>query len=190
MDLGEVLKTHLDGDQQGQLVIKFAGEKHLCKISVENGQAIYLTLGTMGPEDTLNEMVGKVAEWTNFIKGMPARKRLDTPITQLLLNIAEAAPLAEGEIPLAATTDPDESTLINVVHADKTIDAAQIKIVLNRFVDLVGPLASILIEKICSNLAYTEGSSMNSATYSRFISALAAEVPESDKQDFINAAAL
>ena len=190
MDLGEVLKSYLGGDQQGQLVIKFVGEKHLCKISIENGQAIYLTLGTLGPNETLDEIVGKVAEWTNFIKGMPARKRLEEPVNQLLLNIAEASSLAEGEVPLAATSEPNETTTIDVIAEDKTVDVIQINAILDRFVDLIGPLASILAEKIFKNLAYTEGHSMNAATYSRFISALAAEVPEEDRQTFIDAAAL
>ncbi len=189
MDLGEVLKTYLGGDQQGQLVIKFVGENHLCKISVEDGQAIYLTLGSMGPDETLNQIVGKVAEWSNFIKGMPTRKRLDEPINQLLLQIAGAAPLAEGEVPLAATTAADDAVTAEVVIKDTMIDTARIKAVSERFTDLVGPLATILTEKICSNLAHTDGSSMSAATYSRFIAALAAEVPENDRQGFVDAAA-
>jgi len=189
MDLGEALKTYLGENQQGQLVIKFAGENHLCKISVENGQAIYLTLGSLGPNETLNEIVGKVAEWSNFIKGMPVRKRLEEPINQLLLDIAGVAPLAEGKVPLTATTDAVDAASVVVVE-DAVVDASKISAVINQFTYRVGPFASILTEEICSNLAHTPGTPMNAATYTRFIAALAAEVPERDRQDFVDAAGL
>lgn len=187
MDLSEVLKTYLGGDQQGQLVIKFVGEDHLCKVSVENGQAIYLTLGTLGPTETLDAIVGKVAEWTNFIKGLPARKRLDKPLDKLLLNIAGVAPLAEGEVALTATSESEVAALPEIVAEGAMVDATQINDAINRFTDLVGPLASILIEKICSNLVYTAGTPMSAAIYTRFIVALATEIPEGDRQSFIDA---
>jgi len=189
MDLGEVLKTYLGDGQQGQLVIKFVGESHLCKISIENGQAIYLTLGAKGPTETLDTIVGKVAEWNNFINGLPARKRLENPVNQRLLDIAGVAPLAEGEIPLAEATLEEEDFQAEVVNEGAEVNAGEITAVTNRFIDLVGPLASILIEKIFSNLAHIDGATMNAATYSRFISALAAEVPEVDRQAFVDAAA-
>ena len=189
MDLGEVLKTYLSDDQNGQLVIKFVGENHLCKISIENGQAVYLTLGTMGPNDTLDEIFGKVAEWTNFLKGMPARKRLDEPVPQRLLNIAGAAPLPEGEVLLAVTAAADNSSKNEVINGDALVDATQVSAAINRFTDLVGPLASILTATIFSNLAHTDGAPMSATTYNRFITALAAEVPDDDRQGFIDAAA-
>ncbi len=186
MDLGEVLKTYLSDDQHGQLVIKFVGENHLCKISVENGQAIYLTLGTMGPTDALDAMVGKVAEWSNFIKGLPARKRLDKPLNQLLLYIAGVTPPAEGETAaISENTTPRNE--IDIEGAE--IDTAQISAVTNQFIDLVGPFGTILIENICSNLAHADGSSMNAATYTRFIAALSAEISDDDRQSFIDAVA-
>ncbi len=189
MDLGEVLKTYLSDDQQGQLVIKFVGENHLCKISVENGQAIYLTLGTMGPTDALDAMVGKVAEWSNFIKGLPARKRLDEPINQLLLDIAGATPPTEGEAAQAAEIGGEATPENKIVIEGAEIDAARISTVTNQFIDLVGPFGTILIENICSDLAHTDGASMNAATFTRFIAALSAEIPDDDRQSFIDAAA-
>ncbi len=187
MDLGEVLKTYLGGDHQGQLVVKFVGESHLCKISIENGEAVYLTLGNMGPEDTLDAIVGKAAEWNNFINGMPARKRLDQPVTQLLLNIAGAAPPAQGAAPVSITTEETPAATENIV-IEGDADSTQVGTMISRFIDLVGPLGTILAERICSNLSYTDGATMDAATYSRFISALAAEIPDDDRQGFIDAA--
>lgn len=185
MDLGEVLKTHLGGDQQGQLVIKFVGEQHLCKVSIEEGQAVYLTLGTMGPMDTLDAIVGKVAEWANFIKGLPARKRLDQPINELLFNIAGAAPPAADE-PLKPV-DEESSTPADI-SVEGEVAATQIQATVNRFIDLVGPLGTILTEKISSNLAYTEGNPMSAELFIRFVTSLAAEVPDEERQAFIDAA--
>ncbi len=190
MDLGEVLKTYLSNGQQGQLVIKFVGESHLCKISIENGQAIYMTLGSLGPVEALEAIVGKVAEWNNFINGMPARKRLEEPLNQRLLNIADSTPLAEGEVPLAVSTETAQAAVTENVSEDAIADANQINTISNHFTDLVGPLATILIEKIYDNLAHVDGTPMNAATYNRFITALAAEIPEEDRQSFIDTATL
>ncbi len=185
MDLVEVFKTYLNGDQQGQLVIKFVGEDHLCKISIENGQAIYLTLGALGPHQALEAIVGKAAEWSNFIKGMPARKRLEQPINQLLLNISGATPPTADEIPLAAATETTITATEDLIETGESVPASQVSAIIERFIDLVGPFGAILAEKICGNLAYSDGTEMNAATYTRFITALAAEVPEGDRQGFI-----
>ncbi len=135
MTLGEVLKTNFKEDQQGQLVIKFAGEQHLCKISVEKGQAVYLALGHMNPDEALDAVVGKAVEWSNFIKGMPVRKRLDEPITQLLLNIAEAAPPAEADIQLDAITAAVKAAMAEVVvktaPAVAIVEAAPDEVIVN-----------------------------------------------------------
>lgn len=187
MDFGEVLKTYLGGDQQGQLVIKFVGEDHLCKISIENGQAVYLTLGNLSPAETLDAIVGKAGEWSNFINGMPIRKRVDQALNQLLFDIAGAAPLADGEVPLASSAKNEEAPVAQI-KIEGDVDAGKIGETINRFIDLIGPLGTLLVEKIGSNLAYSEGAAMDSATFSRFLAALAAEVPDDARQDFVDAA--
>ena len=186
MDVGEVFKAHLGADQQGQLVIKFAGEDHLCKISIEDGQAVYLTLGNKGPLETLDEIVGKTAEWSNFIKGLPARKRLDEPINQLLLNIAGAGTPATGEEPTAGEV-PTEEPVLTV--SSEEVDALRVDKTIDQFIDLIGPLGTILTEKVCSNLSYTIGNKMSGDIYVRFVTALADEVPEGERQGFIASSA-
>ncbi|WP_020675216.1 hypothetical protein [Geopsychrobacter electrodiphilus] len=188
MDLGEVLKTYLSDNQQGQLVIKFVGEDHLCKISIEDGQAVYLALGTKGPAETLNAITGKIAEWSNFLKGLPARKRLDAPLNQKLFEMAGGAPLAENDISLAVSAETTVAVADELVVDEKMIDVDQISAMNTRFIDLVGPFGTILIEKIYINLAYTSNTPMSSATYTRFIAALTAEIADSDRAAFIDAA--
>jgi hypothetical protein len=187
MDLGEVLKTYLSNDQQGQLVIKFAGEDHLCKISIENGQAVYMTLGTKGPAEALETIVGKVADWSNFIKGLQARKRLENPLNQQLLKIAGLAPPAVDEIRLKDSTETTAVIAGEIAGEAKSVAPSKIQEVNRRFTDLVGPIAFIIIKEIYTNLAYIDGAPMNSATYIRFIGDLAAEVPERQQQAFIEA---
>lgn len=187
MDLGEVLKTYLGGDQSGQLVIKFVGESHLCKISIVNGEAVYLTLGNMGPDDTLDAIVGKTAEWNNFINGMPARKQLDQPLNELLINIAGATPPASGQDPVAVAVTSAAPAASDLGYSED-IAPDRVSAIVDNFINLVGPLGTILAEKVSSNLSYTNGSAMNAATYNRFVAALAAEVPEGDRQTFIDTA--
>lgn len=128
----------------------------MCKISSENGQAIYLTLGSMGPTDALDAldaMVGKVAEWSNFIKGLPARKRLDEPVNQLLLNIAGITSPTEGDLPLSATSETPETNdapIDEVIVGGAEVSAAQINTVTHQVIDLIGPFGIIITEKTFS----------------------------------------
>ncbi len=184
MDLGEVLKTYLNGTQQGQLVLKFVDENHLGKISIVAGQAVYLTLGTLGPDETLRTMAGKDLEWHNFIEGMPARKQLDHPLNEQLFNLAGATPLAQP-----APASLKATSLTKDIPPEDKIESSRIQQVIDQFIDLVGPLGTIIAEKICADLSCHKGASMNTMTYSRFIAALTAEVPENERQTFIDAMA-
>jgi len=180
MNLQEVLQTHLGGDQQGQLVIKFNGEDHLCKISVEAGQAIYLTLGTLNPEETLGHIQHKEVEWVNFLRGLPARKRLAQPLTEQLFNIAglpSAAATQSSDRPPAQTEGVGPSVQVDVGHINQAIE---------HFIDYVGPLGTMLAENIAVKLSCSCLEPMESATFEKFVAALAEEIPEIERQKFIS----
>lgn len=180
MNLSEVLQNHLGGNQQGQLVIKFIGEKHLCKISVENGQAVFISLGSLGPVETLNALTGKAVEWVNFIENLPARKRLEQPVNDQLLKIAGApsavSPPATQSAPMPQSTN----------SASEQIDVGRINKVMDRFIDHVGPLGTLLAENISTRLSCSYLEPMESATFKSFVAALAEELPEDDRQGFIS----
>jgi hypothetical protein len=181
MNLSEVLQNHLGGNQQGQLVIKLNGENHLCKISVEKGQAVYLSLGTLGPVDTLNFLSGKAVEWVNFIENLPVRKRLEHPVNDQLLKIAGAAPAESPPATQPATTSGSFDT------GATRIEVGQINRVMDHFIDHVGPLGTLLAQKIATRLSCSYQEPMESATFKSFVAALAEELPEDERQGFISA---
>jgi len=187
MTLKEAFSEHLVAGQQGQLVIKFAGDVHLCKILVEDGRAVHIAHGRMSPEEILGTLAMKSVEWVNFIAGYPVRKRLDFPLHENLLSTVSSqttpAPVAPAPAP-AAPVAPEPATEA-AAPAGPTIDAEKITAVVDAFIELVGPLGTILAEQASSAVNYTSGTPMPQANYPSFIQALAKEVPDEDRDAFI-----
>lgn len=183
MSLGDALLTYLKADVHGQLVIKFLDEEHLCKVSIDDGHAVYITLGKMGPEETLTSLSGKQVEWINFIDGMPARKRLPHSLNKRLMEIAldtrpaETAQKPEKPSSASRNTDLDLSN----GAPPETVEA-----IIEDFVDLIGPLGTILAERAAQDLGYREGALMEPVALENFIAVLSGEIPETERQSFIN----
>ena len=85
MDLSAVVRRYA-AEGTGQLVLKFAETPHLCKIAIEDGEAVYIRLGLLDPQQTLEFILGKTPLEASFIKGVRSRHRLDAPITAALLQ--------------------------------------------------------------------------------------------------------
>jgi hypothetical protein len=102
MTLKEAFGEHLVTGQQGQLVIKFAGDVHLCKILVDDGRAVHISHGRLSPEEILGTLGMKTVEWVNFIAGYPVRKKLDFPLHENLLATVNNAPAAPSAVAPAA----------------------------------------------------------------------------------------
>lgn len=183
MKLGEALHTYMKAEAQGQLVIKFLDEEHLCKVSIDDGHAVYITLGKLGPEETLASLTGKQVEWINFIEGMPARKRLPNSLNKRLMEIAlETLPAEVASTPekVQASGRNDRLDLTNGAPAE-TVEA-----IVEDFIDLIGPLGTVLAEQAAQDLGYREGALMEPAVLERFVGILAEEVPEQERQSFID----
>lgn len=176
MTLKEAFSEHLGSGQQGQLVIKFSRDVHLCKILVENGQAVHIAHGRISPEEILGTIASKPVEWVNFITGYPVRKKLDFPLHE---NLLAAVAQQNSPAPKPATDAP-------AANVGPPIDADEIDAVIDGFIDLVGPLGTILAEQAASTISYTSGNPMPQANYSCFLQKLAGEVPEEDRDAFIN----
>jgi hypothetical protein len=188
MTLKEAFSEHLVAGQQGQLVIKFAGDVHLCKILVEDGRAVHIAHGRMSPEEILGTLAMKSVEWVNFIAGYPVRKKLDFPLHENLISAVsnQAAPAPVTPAPVA----PAAPTLVEpapdpAAFAGPTIDADKITTVVEAFIELVGPLGTILAEQASTAVNYTDGTPMPQTSYNSFIQALAAEVPDEDRDAFV-----
>ncbi len=190
MTLKEAFSEHLVAGQQGQLVIKFAGDVHLCKILVEDGRAVHIAHGRLSPEEILGTLGMKSVEWVNFIAGYPVRKRLDFPLHENLLSAVEQSSAAAAPQPAAAPAAPPPAAAAPepaapAAPAGPAIEADKVSAVIDAFIDLVGPLGTILAEQSSTAVGHTSGTPMPQASYNSFIQALAAEVPEEDRDAFV-----
>lgn len=184
MNLTAIFKKYLTGQNTGQLVVKFAGVPHLCKISIDKGKAVYITLGTMGPEDTLDFIIDKTSAQANFIPGVPPRKRLQNPINETLLAIINAQEsFADSPAPDQASAEaPGEAAAEKL---EGGIPPETVEAVIEDFIDIVGPLGTVLAENSISQVGYSRGSEIASDTYAAFLKALLEEIPEKQQNEFL-----
>lgn len=182
MSLAEALQKYLKAEIQGQLIIKFRCEEHLCKISIDDGHAVYITLGKLGPEETLEILAGKQVEWLNFIEGMPSRKRLAQPLNKRLMEVAQASP-SVAELSKKARA----AALANQKDIDLSegAPARAVETIVEDFIEQIGPLGTVLAERAAQDLGYREGAVMEPATLKSFIEVLAGEIPEDKRQSFL-----
>lgn len=90
MDLLSIFKEFLAEEKTGQLVIKFEGESRLCKVHIDNGKALYISIGNKNPDETIKYISGKQPVEADFIEGVPPVKRLNEPLNNKLLALAGA----------------------------------------------------------------------------------------------------
>lgn len=184
MTLMEAFREHLVTGHQGQLVIKFTGDVHLCKILVDNGQAVHISHGRLAPELILKSLTGKVVEWANFIAGYPVRKRVDFPLHQSLLAAVSQEPATVVQQPVVQAP-PLEQAAPPVVQEGPTLAAEKVTAVVEGFIDLVGPLGTILAERAAAAISHTLGDPMPESSFNVFVQALAKEVTDEDRSRFI-----
>ncbi len=186
MNLAQAFREHLVAGQQGQLVIKFSGDVHLCKILVEDGCAVHISHGRTSPEEILGTLGSKTVEWVNFIAGYPVRKKLDFPLHQNLLNaVAVSAPPIAPPVAPAATPIAQAAPTVEAVAAGPLISADKVQAAVDGFIDLVGPLGTILSANAATANGYMQGNPLPQAAYNNFLQALAKEVPENDRSAFL-----
>ena len=191
MTLSQAFSEHLIPGQQGQLVIKFTGDVHLCKILVEDGRAVHISHGRVAPEEVLGTLPSKTVEWVNFIAGYPVRKKVDFPLHENLLSSVGQASAAPAPQPAAPPATQPAAPAAPVPQpapapaAGPTLGTDKVDALINDFIDLVGPLGSILADKAAKAVNYSIGSPIPEISYPGFVKALAAEVPAGDRDDFI-----
>ncbi len=184
MRLLDAFNQYLVKGQQGQLVIKFANDVHLCKILIADGTAVHISHGRIDPEIILQALPGKTLEWVNFIAGYPVRKQLDLPLQERLLQAAKG-----GQAPAAAPAvvqQPQQAKpVLAAPPSGPLIAAVKVAAAVDGFIDQIGPLGTILAENITKSLNHTAGEPMAQSIYSSFITALGKEVPEAARENFI-----
>ncbi len=170
MSLTPIFKRHLLKGKTGQLVIKFAGDEQLCKVYVEDGNAVYMSMGNRNPDETIGYIVDKEPEGAKFIVGVSPVKRLDEPLNDKLLMVS-----GDGES--ASQSIQVEVDAVSSQKVDSLVDD---------FIDIVGPLGVVLSENIISDIGYIRGTQMSGESYSVLLSALFEEVPAERKNEFKN----
>lgn len=173
MDIASVFKRYAN-EGTGQLALKFADLPHLCKIAIEDGEAVFIKLGLLSPEETLEIIRGKTLLEANFIPGFKPRKRLQHPVTDQLIGSS-----SESKSSLTSTTEASS------ISSGRFVAAQNISIMINHYVDIVGPLGVVMMENYMKALGYIPGQEMDSNSYSDLLDKLLVDLPESTRSEFI-----
>ncbi len=88
MELLSIFKKFFIATRTGQLLIKFEGAPYLCKVHIERGKALYISMGNKNPEETIAYITGRRPVEANFIDGVPPLKKLNKPLNNTLLKLA------------------------------------------------------------------------------------------------------
>jgi len=174
VELASVFKRYA-AEGTGQLALKFADTSHLCKIDIEDGEAVFIKLGILSPEDTLSAISGKTLIEANFIKGFKARKRLPAPITDRLVG----EELAHDFEQVTAASASQKT-----VASGQSVSPQDVSKMINHYVDIVGPLGVVMMENYIKKINYVQGDEMNSNDYSDLINKALNDLPEQYREDF------
>ncbi len=168
-------------EKNGQLILKFSGTEHLCKLSIENGEAVYIRLGNMELEETLEFVSSHDPVEVSFIKGFIPKKKFSEPITERILKTSARK---MDDVPLEEKSeDPTEKNL----SSGEMISVAKVNKVFNEYVDIVGPLGAVMLENIVKKLAYTQDTPMPEADFTHMVDQLINDVPQDMRAAFIEA---
>lgn len=174
MDLSAVVRRYA-AEGTGQLVLKFAETPHLCKIAIEDGEAVYIRLGLLDPQQTLEFILGKTPLEASFIKGVRSRHRLDAPITAALLQ--------QG----GSSTTTAETVTSTQAGSGGILMGSQVDQMLSAYVDIVGPLGVVMAEKYLQQIGYHRGDSIKSESFRFLLNQLLMDVPANLREQFLSA---
>jgi len=160
-------------NENGQLVLQFSGTEHLCKISIEDGEAVDIRLGRFDVDEIIEFISSHEIVEVSFIKGFVSKKKLAVPITDRLLNLGTNKPSEDIQIVRKTSSGGEQ------------ISAEKVNEVINGYVDIVGPLGVVMLENILKKIVYTKNSPMPVDDYTFMVEKLAADVPESMRVEFL-----
>jgi len=173
VELATVFKRYA-AEGTGQLALKFADTSHLCKVNIENGEAIFIKLGTLSPEESLSAIKGKTLLEANFIKGFKTRKRLSEPITDKLVGVSGSSTEQETIFTYSEVK----------VASGQSVPAGEVSKMINHYVDIVGPLGVVMMENYIRNVKYVQGDEMNSDDYNELVNKVLGDLPEAFREEF------
>lgn len=111
MDLSSIFNEHFEKAKTGQLLIKFEGEQNLCKIFIENGNAVHIAIGSKNPDEKIIYIAGRRPVEAHFIKGVPPIKKARTPFNNRLMKLAERGFEGRSNLDFNAKDSFDSNTV-------------------------------------------------------------------------------
>jgi len=182
VNIAAIFDKYLSGQETGQLVVKFADVKHLCKVSIDHGQAVYIGLGTLGPEETIDFIIDKTPLQANFIPGVPPRKKLSAPLNETLMAIANTQAGLQGEAPVTAKPASEPKAQ----EDGAVVAAAAVEAAIDDFIEAIGPLGMVIAENCTTKMGYSKGSPMAGDKFGCLLDCLSGEIPEEQKDEFLS----
>lgn len=181
MEIKDVVMELSARKAQGQLVVKLAGEQHLCNILFESGRAVYIALGRCDVAEILGKIKEKKIESTRFIDNFPVRKTLDIPLHEKLLEAQDF--LAS---PMAATQSQVESVSAGVSPAVGTlVDEGKIELLQQDFLKIMGPEGTMNFMMAAAAINYQKGQPLGREKYIKLLESLAQDLAEEQQAAFV-----
>jgi hypothetical protein len=160
--------------ENGQLILKYPGTEHLCKISIENGEAVYIKLGNLEVEEIFEFISGYDPLEVSFIKGFVPKRKLPVPVTEQILGSRRGLNGADNIEP-GIQREYSSNEMISVSRVNRAI---------NKYVDIVGPLGAVMLENILKKLNYTKNTPMPADDFAYLINQLENDVPQPLRVEF------
>ena len=194
MTLREALGEYLVHGQQGQLVVKFFSDVHLCKILIDNGKAVNISHGRNPPETILETLPNRSVEWVNFIAGYPVRKHLDMPLHERLIGamsgqsataVRQSAPQPVAAVPAIEPAPARPAAVNEAKPGEPSVPAQKVSDTIDSLTELIGPMGRFLAEQMAASFNYSAGNPMSQSLFNKFVSALAKEIPADMQASFL-----
>ncbi|HDZ87612.1 MAG TPA: hypothetical protein ENH38_03205 [Nitrospirae bacterium] len=82
--------------------------------------------------------------------------------------------------------DEQADQTLNDINVEGPVPSQGVDTLLDDFIDIVGPLGTVIADKVFSDIEYNRGSEMSGEDYSALLSALLNEIPEKIRENFKN----
>lgn len=167
MGLAEIIKQYLRKGDSGVLSVKLQDETHLLKVYIENGEVVYVTLGTLKNDECFSRLKNALPVEHFFLKGVKPPQKIEGGCTEKLI---EALGLPSGESLEAKTGVMVPAEDVRKLEAD--------------FIELIGPIGKLIIDELFSKIAYSRGNPISEEEYRMLVESLSKELPVSEQGRF------
>ncbi|MCX7793424.1 MAG: hypothetical protein N2257_03320 [Thermodesulfovibrionales bacterium] len=167
MGLAEIIKQYLRKGESGVISVKLQNENHLLKVYIENGEVMYVTLGTFKNEECFSKLKNAVPIEHFFLRGVTPPQKIEGGCTDKFID-ALGLPSAESL-----------KTKTGMMITPEKIQKLE-----KEFIELIGPIGKLIIDDLFSKISYSRGNSMPEDEYKIFVDSLIKELPAHEQEKF------